>query len=629
MPNTSNIRNFVIIAHIDHGKSTLADRLLELTGTVDKRVMKNQYLDQMELERERGITIKMAPVRMIYKMNHTEVRNSNIETANVQDFKLRAPISPSSEYILNLIDTPGHSDFSYEVSRALAAVEGAILLVDATRGIQAQTLANFQNAERAGLTIIGAVNKIDTLPPNLGTIVDDVAKLLCCSRSEVHRISGKTGDGVKKLLEDLVKKVPPPKKVGISSHSSEQIAAATGRAALVFDSFYDDHKGVVAHVRAFSGSFRKDDTVNLIARGTSFRIKEVGYFYPKLKPHGFLSEGEIGYIATGIKNPDILKIGDTVGDTTTIGDTILPGYQEPKPVVFVALYPNRESRYDDLKKALHRLRLNDASFSFEPDMSEVLGRGFRCGFLGRLHFEIIVERLRREFNLEVISSFPSVSYRVKSHGVWRDVEGPQDFPLDYELAEEPMVQVEIVTPRDFLGNIFKLQDIFHLRSLSTQSFGDYMLILGTMPLTGLISDFDDRLKSVSSGFASFSYKLAGYEKADLAKLEILVALTPVPGLTRVVRRDEAQREGRAMLLKLKDLLPKQQFAQALQAVVTGRVLARENIQALKKDVTGYLYGGDRSRKIKLWQKQARGKKRLKAAGRVEISPNIFRELLKR
>jgi len=581
----THIRNFVIIAHIDHGKSTLADRMLELTETVEKRSMKAQYLDQMDLERERGITIKMAPVRMKY-----------------------------GDFILNLIDTPGHSDFAYEVSRALLAVEGAILLVDATQGIQAQTLSNFNFAKKAGLKIIGAVNKIDMNPAHMEAIIADVAKLIGCSEDEIHKVSGKTGAGVKELLDDVIVKVPPPKDNSILGGK---------RGALIFDSHYDDHKGIVANVRVFGGSFKRDDTTKLVVANAVFKVKEVGYFTPKLKTGEELTGGEIGYIATGLKDPDKLNIGDTIGEVA------LPGYKEPKPVVFVALYPSEESDYDDLKSALHRLRLNDASFNFEPDMSEVLGRGFRCGFLGRLHFEIITERLKREFNLETVSSFPSVSYRVKIKGVWVEAKTPKDFPDDYDEAQEPMVIIEMVTPPEYLGSIWQLQNVFHLKDLNTEPFGDYVVVRGLMPLTDLVSDFDDKLKSATSGFASFSYELGEYERAELTKLEILVASDVVPGLTRIVRKDEAEREGRAMLTKLKDLLSKQQFAQALQAKALGRVLARENIAALKKDVTGYLYGGDRTRKMKLWKKQQRGKKRLKATGRVDIEPRVFKELLKK
>lgn len=598
----NNIRNFLITAHIDHGKSTLADRMLEITGTIPERQMQAQFLDQMDIERERGITIKMTPVKMQYK-----------------------------GYALNLIDTPGHSDFAYEVSRALFAVEGAILLVDSTQGIQAQTLSNFHMAKRAGLKIIGAVSKIDANPKDLEIVVEDTAKLIGAQPEEIYRISGKTGDGVIELLDAVISKLPPPKKPDFVGEN---------KAALVFDSFYDDHKGVVVHVRVFGGTFKRDDTTKLVAADAHFKIKEVGYFFPRLKTGEIISEGEIGYIATGLKDPDKLNIGDTIGEVP------IPGYQEPKPVVFAALYPNEESDHDDLKSALHRLRLNDASFNFEPDMSEVLGRGFRCGFLGRLHFEIITERLKREFNLETVSSYPSVSYRVKisaqggswpigqtgtsgGKNNWVEIKTPKDFPDNYEAAEEPMVNIEIVTPPEYLGSVFMLQNIFHLSDLNTQSFGDYMTVSGKMSLTDLISDFDDKLKSVSSGYASFSYELGGYEKANLTKLEILVAQDVVPGLTRVVRRDEAESEARKMVEKLKDLLPRAQFVQAIQGRAMGRILARENIAALKKDVTGYLYGGDRSRKMKLWKKQQRGKKRLKETGRVQIEPSVFKELLKK
>ncbi len=581
----NNIRNFLITAHIDHGKSTLADRMLEITNTIEKRQMQAQFLDQMDLERERGITIKMAPVKMIYK-----------------------------GHILNLIDTPGHSDFAYEVSRALFAVEGAILLVDSTQGIQAQTLANFYMAQKAGLKIIGALSKIDAHPKDLETILRDTAKLIGCAPEEIYRVSGKTGEGVEELLQAVINKLPPPKKPDF---------IGTKKAALVFDSIYHDHKGIVAHVRVFGGSFKRDDLTKLVVADADFKIKEVGYFAPKMKIGDNIPEGEIGYIATGIKDPDILNIGDTIGEVA------LPGYKLPKPVVFAALYPTEETDYDDLKSALHRLRLNDVSFNFEPEMSEVLGRGFRCGFLGRLHFEIITERLKREFNLETVSSFPSVSYRIKINNEWNEVKTPKDFPDDYELAEEPTVHIEIVTPPEYLGSVFTLQNVFHLKNLNTESFGDYMIVRGQMSLTDLVSDFDDKLKSISSGYASFSYELGGYETASLTKLEILVANEIVPGLTRVVRRDEAESEARIMVEKLKDLLPKAQFVQSLQGKAMGRIIARENISALKKDVTGYLYGGDRTRKMKLWKKQARGKKRLKSIGRVEIPASVFKELLKK
>jgi len=586
----NNIRNFCIIAHIDHGKSTLADRFLEITETIEKRVMKEQYLDQMDIERERGITIKMAPVRMRYTLN-------------------------AEPYTLNLIDTPGHSDFSYEVSRALLAVEGAILLVDATQGIQAQTIANFHSAQKAGLKIIGAVNKIDMQPPELERVVDDVAHLLAAPREEIFRVSGKTGEGVDALLRAVVKNIPGP---GEKEHN-----APGTRSALVFDSLYDDHKGVVAFVRVFRGEFTSGQETRLFVANEKFKIKELGFLSPKLTVGSKLATGDIGYIATGIKDPDKLRIGDT------IGDAMLPGYREPQPVVFVSVYPHEDSDYDDLKVALRRLKLNDSAFTFEPDMSEVLGRGFKCGFLGRLHFEIVTERLLREFNLETVNSFPSVAYKVKERGVWRMVKNPKDFPDDYDAALQPMVRIELVTPARYLGEVLSLQSQFRLTDLTTDNFGDHIIVSALLPLSELISDFDDRLKSISQGYASFSYELKTEASADLARLEILIAGEAAPGLTRIVFKEDADHEGRKMVERLKELLPKQQFVQALQARAMGRIIARENIPALKKDVTGYLYGGDRTRKMKLWKKQARGKERLKQTGRVSVSAEVFRELLKK
>ncbi|MDP3956614.1 MAG: translation elongation factor 4 [bacterium] len=594
-----NIRNFVIVAHIDHGKSTLADRFLEITGTVEARAMKAQYLDSMDLERERGITIKMTPVRMEFEGT-----------------------------ILNLIDTPGHSDFGYEVSRALLAVEGAILLVDASQGIQAQTLANFHSAKKAGLTIIGAVNKIDLNPPQAGKIIADLALLLEVAPEKIYKVSGKTGEGVPELLRAVIQEVPPPRTYADLTQTSalgqrESESSQRQSAALIFDSFYDDHKGIIAYVRVFGGKFKVGDETKLVMANEKFKIKELGFFRPKLMPANEIVSGEIGYMATGLKDPNTLKIGDTIGDKA------LPGYQEPKPVVFVAIYPHEDSDYDDLKTALYRLKLNDASFTFEPDMSEVLGRGFKCGFLGRLHFEIITARLEREFNLKTVNSFPSVAYRVKIRGEWREIKNPKDFPDDYEAVMEPMVRLEILTPAGYLGDIMAMQSRYRLTGLGTKNFGDYIIVSADLPLADLISDFDDKLKSISQGYASFSYELSAEAKADLAKLEILVANEIVPGLTRVVVKSEVEREGRNMVEKLKELLPKQQFAQALQAKAGSRIIARENIPALKKDVTGYLYGGDRTRKMKLWKKQARGKERLKKTGRVTLSADVFKELLKK
>ncbi|PIU98205.1 elongation factor 4 [Candidatus Wolfebacteria bacterium CG03_land_8_20_14_0_80_40_12] len=580
-----DIRNFVIIAHIDHGKSTLADRFLELTKTVDSRHMKPQYLDQLELERERGITIKMAPVRMSYTLN----------------------VKP---YTLNLIDTPGHSDFSYEVSRALAAVEGAILLVDATQGIQAQTLANLELAKKAGLKIIGSVNKIDAaLPEQIKNSINELASLLKVKTDEIFKISGRTGEGVSQFLAAIIKKIPSPKVCYEFNHSQ----------ALIFDSLYDDHKGVIAFVRVFNGEYKAGDETRLVAADKKFKIKEVGYFSPQLKQTEKLSAGEIGYIATGIKEPDELKIGDT------IGKEILPGYQEPKPVVFVSLFPDENAPYDDLKIALQKLKLNDFSLTFSPDNNDVLGRGFKVGFLGKLHFEITAERLEKEFNIKTVSTFPSVAYKVGTE----TIENPDDLPTDYLEIFEPMIKIEVLAPINYLSNVLQLREIFRIENITTENFEDRILIKAKMPLNGLIADFDDKLKAVSEGMASFSYELASYQKADLEKVEILINGLPVPGLTRFVYQDELNKKPRQMLEKLKEVLPAQQFSQALQARAGNRIIARENISALKKDVTGYLYGGDRTRKMKLWKKQKKGKKKLlQMASGVRIPVKLFKELLK-
>ncbi len=589
---TSNIRNFVITAHIDHGKSTLADRLLEVTGTIEKRLMKPQFLDQMDLERERGITIKMAPVRMNYELN-------------------------GQQYILNLIDTPGHADFAYEVSRALEAVEGAVLLVDATQGIQAQTLANYENARKANLKILGAVNKIDVAQPDqIQNAVLDLAELISASPEDILRVSGKTGEGVPSLLESVVKNVPPPK----DSHDK------VGR-ALIFDSLYDEHKGVMAFIRVFDGEFSINQDVHLLATKTTVKTKEIGTFSPKQTPGAILKTGEIGYVATGLKDPGKLKIGDTV--STSLEAKQLGGYAEPRPVVFVSFYPEEGDQYDELKQALGKLRLSDASLTIESDASEVLGRGFKGGFLGKLHFEIVAERILREFKIETVHSFPSVAYRVDG----KLITNPKDFPNDYKTAEEPMTRTEIVTPPEYLGAVIRLKEMFRFSEMTTETLKNKIVVKAKLPLSDLIRDLDDKLKSVSQGFASFFYELIDFAPADVAKLEIHVAENLVPGLTRILPREDLDREARVTCEKLKDLLPKQQFTQAIQALVGGKIIARETIPAMKKDLGDFgKNGGDRTRKMKLWKKQARGKERLKERGTgssIKIPANIFKELLKK
>jgi GTP-binding protein LepA len=624
-----NTRNFVITAHIDHGKSTLADRMLELTGTIEKRNMQAQVLDSMDLERERGITIKMTPVRM----QHT--------------YK-------GKPYLLNLIDTPGHSDFGYEVSRALAAVEGAILLVDATQGVQAQTLYNFEMARRAGLTIIGAVNKVDVATPEqVEAAIQEISILLSVEPEEIGRCSGKTGVGVAELLEKVVDKIPAPK---------EKVFERPAARGLIFDSQYDEHRGVIAHIRVFSGEFKINTTYHMVATGAEVKTKDIGYLKPKLVAGQSIQNGEIGYIATGIKDPGLVKIGDTISDTKAATSTdqlelALPGYREPKPVVFVSFYPEHPEDYDEFKKALAKLRLSDSAIQFEPDSSEVLGRGFKGGFLGKLHFEIAAERLDREFDVPVVSSFPSVAYKVQMFSEsgrrsaektdnldpvsdekgWFWIKNPKDFPNDPIEVREPMTQIEILTPMQYLGSILQLKDLYRISDVTTETIGaasaGRMLIKAKLPLADLIADFDDKLKSVSQGYGSLSYEVIGYEKGDVDKMEILVAENLVPGLTRILPKAEIEFEGRATCTKLKDLLPKLQFKQAIQAQHRGRIIARETIPAEAKKLGDFgKNGGDRTRKMKLWKKQARGKERLEERGTqsaVRIPASVFKELLKK
>lgn len=622
-----NIRNFLITAHIDHGKSTLADRILEITGTVEKRQMKPQYLDQLELERERGITIKMAPVRMTYR---SSIGGERLEVGNEKTFN-------DSEFILNLIDTPGHSDFSYEVSRALAAVEGAVLLVDATQGIQAQTLANFENAKKVGLVMIGAVNKVDiAASEQIESSVQELANLIGVSPEEILRVSGKTGEGVEVLLEKIIEKIPPPK---ITSYVSHPTSKNFGR-ALIFDSLYDEHKGVVAFVRVFNGEFFIVGASNfyLLSNGVGFKPKEIGYFSPAFKSSGILNEGEIGYIATGIKDPSKLKIGDTVVSnishlTSDISQAALPGYKEPKPLVFVSIYPEDSGKYDELKRALAKLRLTDSALQFEFDFSEVLGRGFKGGFLGKLHFEITTERLEREFNLPIVTSFPSVAYRVRTNVGWLDVRNPRDFPNDFFEAKEPVTKLEILTKPEYLGAVLQLKKFFRFSEIETSTLNNKVLIKAKLPLSDLVSDLDDKIKSVSAGYASFSYEILDFEKSEVAKMEILLTGKSVPGLTRIIPKLDIEREGRTMVEKLKELLPRQQFTQAIQAAVGGRIIARETIPAMRKLLGNFgKTGGDRTRKMKLWKKQQRGKEKLKEIAeqsQIKIPANIFKELMKK
>ncbi len=628
--DTKNIRNFCIIAHIDHGKSTLADRFLETTGTVDSRHMHAQYLDQLDLERERGITIKMAPVRMIYHpelgISNFEFRDKEDNPAATQNSKLKIKNS-DSEYILNLIDTPGHSDFAYEVSRTLTAVEGGILLVDATQGIQAQTLSNFKSAKEANLKIIGAINKIDLFKNKDESLLHElryeVALLLGVREEDIFMVSAKTGEGVKELLSAVIEKVPPPR------YESSNL-----NKALVFDSFYDDHKGIVASVRVFEGEFKREDVIVMASNGTSVKAKEVGYFSPQVKPSEKIKSGEIGYIATGIKDTSLIKIGDTVlSSKFEIRDAkslALPGYKEPNPVVFVSFYPEDADDYDNLKRSLEKLHLNDSSLKIEPDQNEILGRGFKVGFLGKLHFEITAERLEREFNVSVVSTFPSVAYKIKNKGQWDFIIKPEDLPNEYEEIWEPVVKINVLVPSAYLSNVISLQGKFRMSNVTTKTVGNAVDIEARMPLSELISDFDDQLKSTTSGYASFSYEFSDYERAEIVRVDSFVAGEPVPGLSRFFPKESVERESRKMVEKLKETLPRQQFSQAIQAKINGKVIAREDIPALRKELGNFgKNGGDRSRKMKLWAKQKRGKEKLKTMGKVRIPPEIFKELIKK
>ncbi len=671
MQNQKNIRNFVIIAHIDSGKSTLADRFLEETHTVDARHMRPQYLDRLPLERERGITIKMTPVRMVYRPCGRVTDDKRLMTDDSYKSLVVSHQSSNSEFILNLIDTPGHSDFSYEVSRALAAVEGAVLLVDATKGIQAQTLSNLRAAQKAGLTVIGAVNKVDLNLPHLDKIVSSVADLLKKKKEEIFLLSAKTGRGVKEILEEVVRVVPAPRTITDSTRTNAENnnprESAMPSRALIFDSLYDDHKGIIAFVRVFSGrdGFKAGDDVRLMASGARFKIKEIGYFSPEFVPAEKLGEGEIGYIATGLKEPAQVKIGDTViGNNPRLdlrgsASSALPGYRDAAPVVFISFYPDGGTKFDDLLRAMGRLQLNDAALSFEPDANEALGRGLKVGFLGQLHFEITTSRLTREFNLEFITSFPSIAYRVllrtaadkrglttrtnadnirnnprldprESATMGIIVKQPQDFPDDAEKIWQPMIRLEILTPERYVGQVVNLKNVFDLEIGEVANMGENLLISGRMPLAELIRDFDDQLKSASAGFASFSYELDGEAEAEAEKLEILIAEEVMPELTRIVAKKDIERDARSTVERLKELLPKQQFSQAIQARCRGRIIARETVPAMKKLLGNFgKTGGDRTRKMKLWKKQQRGKERLEEMGRVRLSPEIFRDILKK
>ncbi len=615
--NRNNIRNFVIVAHVDHGKSTLADRFLELTGTIEKRKMQEQYLDQMELERERGITIKLQPVRMLWRPKHPEILNSKFEIRNSDS---------EQEFVLNLIDTPGHVDFSYEVSRSLAAVEGAILLVDASKGIQAQTLANLNLAQGQGLKIIPVINKIDLPNARTAQIKEELSNLLSVEEEEILEISAKNGVNVESVLKRVIEDIPSP---GVEF--DEQLKC------LIFDSSFDAYKGVIAYVRVFSGSLKREEKITTYATGAKADVIEVGYFLPTLKVSDSISAGEIGYIATGLKDPGQIRVGDTITNfefrISNLEFRPLDGYKEPKPMVFASFFPENADDYDDLRDALGKLKLTDASLIYEPESSAGLGRGFRLGFLGMLHVEIISERLKREFGLNLIISTPSVEYSVKLKSNEEVKIRSAAFlpdPSRIENIAEPVVNIEIISPSSYLGSIMDLISHFRNTYISTGYLGkDTVILKYKVPLAEIVTDFYDKLKSVSSGYASMSYELAGTEVADLVRLDIFLAEDMVEPFSRIVPRARAQYEGREMVLKLKEIVPSQWFQVAIQAAIGGKIIARETIRARRKDVTGYLYGGDITRKKKLLEKQKKGKKKMEESGKVNLTQEVFLKMLKR
>ncbi|MCX7715429.1 MAG: translation elongation factor 4 [Clostridia bacterium] len=592
------IRNFCIIAHIDHGKSTLADRLLELTGEVELRDMEDQLLDNMDLERERGITIKAHAVRLKYKANDGEI------------------------YTLNLIDTPGHVDFNYEVSRSLAACEGAILIVDAAQGIEAQTLANTYLALEHDLEILPVINKIDLPSARPEYVIREIEDIIGIPAEDAPQISAKTGLNTEKVLEEIVNKIPCP--------NGDEDAPLK---ALIFDSYYDSYRGVIVYVRVKDGCLKAGDRIKMMQTGAQFDVVEVGVLHPNgLIPSSELSAGEVGYIAASIKNIRDTQVGDTVTTVENPAKEPLPGYKKVNPMVFCGIYPADGAQYEDLQEALLKLQLNDASLLFEPETSVALGFGFRCGFLGLLHMEIIQERLEREYNLDLVTTAPSVIYRVhKTNGDILMVDNPTNLPptVEIDYMEEPMVNADIMVPVDYVGNVMELcqerrgvfKDMKYMEETRAQIFYE-------LPLNEIVYDFFDALKSRTKGYASFDYELAGYKRSDLVKLDILLNGDLVDALSFIVHKDKAYARGRRMAEKLKDAIPRQLFEVPIQAAIGNKIIARETVRALRKDVLAKCYGGDITRKKKLLEKQKEGKKRMRQVGSVEVPQEAFMSVLK-
>lgn len=588
----SHIRNFCIIAHIDHGKSTLADRLMEITGTVSKRDMKSQLLDSMDLEREKGITIKLAPVRMSYKNRE-----------------------------LNLIDTPGHVDFSYEVSRSLAACEGAVLVVDASQGIQAQTLANVYLALNADLTIIPVLNKIDLPAADVPRVSAEIINLLGCEESEILKISAKTGEGVPEVLDAIIERIASPQGDDKAPTRS-----------LIFDSYYDDYRGVILYTRTVDGSIKKGDTIEMLATGANGIALEVGALQPVMTPREALETGEIGYIVTNLKTTRDARVGDTVTVKRSHAADQLPGYQNVRPFVYAGFFPVSNEDYNDLKDAVEKLSLSDSALQFEPENSPVLGFGVRIGFLGLLHMDIIRERLEREYNLDLVVTNPSTDYQVTlSKGEEIDIKSASELPDVSKISEirEPWIQGEIVVPQEYIGSVIQLIVSKRGRQKNLSYIDERALISFEAPLANLLTDFYDQLKSVTSGYGSFNYELDDYRAEDLVRVDFYVAGEMVDSLSIMMHRSEADAVGRVVVKKLKEVIPRQNFQVALQAAIGGRFIAREDLSAYRKDVTTGLYGGDVSRKKKVLAKQAKGKKRMKRFGKVDIPSEAFTVLLKR
>lgn len=593
---TDHIRNFCIIAHIDHGKSTLADRMLQLTGTINDREMVNQVLDSMDLEREKGVTIKSSAVRMLY-------------TA-----------SDASTYELNLIDTPGHVDFNYEVSRALLACEGALLVVDATQGIEAQTLANLYLALDADLVIIPVINKIDLPSARTEEIAEDLHNLLGVDPQSIIAISAKEGLNIDKVLEAIVQQIPPPKGDG-----------SLPVQALIFDSHYDSYKGVVAYIRVMEGSISSTDSLRMMSTLTDVRPVEIGIFHPDMRPVKELLAGDVGYIATGLKTVSECRVGDTITTSTRPAAKALPGFRHPKPMVFAGIYPVEGEDYGNLKEALEKLQLNDASLEYQPEKSQALNFGFRCGFLGLFHMEIIQERLEREYDLDIVVTAPSVEYEVELiSGDAIRIDSPASLPEEGSIVEirEPWMVLQIITPTEYFGTVMELARA-RRGNFKEQEYPapNRVQLTFEIPLSEMIVNFFDELKSRTRGYASMDYHLADYRPGDLTKLEVLVGGDPVDALAIIVHRDDAYHKGQQMVSKLKDLIPRQLFDVAIQASANGRIISRANVKAVRKDVLAKCYGGDISRKKKLLQKQKRGKKRMKMVGNVEIPQEAFMAIL--